>query len=198
MLALAPALLLMMTSFTRILIVLSFVRQALGTMTMPPNQVIIGLSLFLTMFTMSPVIEAINKTAITPYLDKQMNQNEALDALIVPLKKFMLTETREDDIGIFYDIAKLGKPKTKNDIPMNVLIPAFMISELKTAFQIGFLIYIPFLIIDMVISSILMAMGMLMLPPTVISLPFKLVLFVLVDGWSLIVGSLVRSFNSFA
>lgn len=197
LLALAPALLLMMTAFTRILIVLSFVRQALGTMTMPPNQVIIGLSLFLTLFIMSPVIEAVNKTAVTPYLDKKINQEEALDAISIPLKTFMLAETRESDIGMFFEIAKLGKPKSKDDIPMNVLIPAFMISELKTAFQIGFLIYIPFLIIDMVISSVLMAMGMLMLPPTVISLPFKLVLFVLVDGWSLIVGSVVRSFNSF-
>ncbi len=194
-LTVAPAILLMMTSFTRILIVLSFTRQALGTQTMPPNQVILGLALFLTLFTMSPVIETINKTAFEPYVAKLIGQEQAFSEAMKPVRKFMLSETREDDLAIFFSLAKIDKPKTQEDVPLNILIPAFMISELKTAFQIGFLIYIPFLVIDMVVSSILMAMGMLMLPPTVISLPFKLVLFVLVDGWSLIVGSVVRSFN---
>ena len=194
-LAVAPALLLMMTSFTRIIVVLSFIRQALGTQTMPPNQVLLGLALFLTMFTMSPVWEKINKNAVSPYIEKTLSQDQALDELVKPVKTFMLAETREADIGLFFNIAKLPKPNTASEIPMRILMPAFMISELKTAFQIGFLIYIPFLIIDMVISSVLMAMGMFMLPPTVVSLPFKLILFVLVDGWSLIVGQVVKSFS---
>ncbi len=196
-LAVAPAILLMMTSFTRILIVLSFVRQALGSPTMPPNQVLVGLSLFITFFTMSPIWDKIKTEGIDPYSEGKLSQEETLEKISVPLKKFMLSETREDDLGLFYNVSKLEKPKSKDDIPFSVVMPAFMISELKTAFQIGFLVYIPFLIIDMVISSILMAMGMLMLPPTVVSLPFKLVLFVLVDGWSLIVGSLVHSFRMF-
>jgi flagellar biosynthesis protein FliP len=196
-LAVAPAILLMMTSFTRILIVLSFVRQALGTQTMPPNQVIIGLSLFLTLFTMSPIMDEISKNALNPYLEKTINQETAFGEAVKPVRKFMLAETRKTDLGMFFNIAKLPKPETAEQVPMNVLMPAFMVSELKTAFQIGFLIYIPFLIIDMVVSSILMAMGMMMLPPTVVSLPFKLVLFVLVDGWSLIVDSIVKSFSTF-
>ncbi|MEY4632363.1 MAG: flagellar biosynthetic protein FliP [Pseudomonadota bacterium] len=196
-LSVAPAILLMMTSFTRILIVLSFVRQALGTMSMPPNQVLVGLSLFLTAFTMSPVIETLEQRAITPYLAKAITQEQALQAASEPLRKFMIGETRESDIGLFYSITRKEQPKSHKDIPLTVLVPAFMISELKTAFQIGFLIYIPFLVIDMVISAILMALGMMMLPPTIVSLPFKLVLFVLVDGWSLIVGSIVKSFHSF-
>lgn len=195
-LSVAPAILLMMTSFTRILIVLSFVRQALGTMQMPPNQVLVGLSLFLTAFTMSPVIDILNERAITPYLAKAITQDQALGEIAAPVKKFMLAETRESDIGLFYTISKKDRPKSAEDVPFTVLIPSFMISELKTAFQIGFMIYIPFLVIDMVISAILMALGMMMLPPTIVSLPFKLVLFVLVDGWSLIVGSLVKSFQS--
>ena len=194
-LAVAPAILLLMTSFTRILVVLSFIRQALGTATMPPNQVIVGLSLFLTLFTMGPIIDRINERSVTPYLAKAITQEQAIDEIIAPLRTFMLAETREDDLGMFMRIAKLGKPNSVNDVPMRVIIPAFVVSELKTAFQIGFLIYLPFLVIDMVVSSVLMAMGMMMLPPTVVSLPFKLVLFVLVDGWSLIVESLVRSFN---
>jgi flagellar biosynthetic protein FliP len=195
LLAVAPAILLMTTSFTRILIVLSFVRQALGTQTMPPNQVLVGLSLFLTLFTMTPVLDHINQNAFTPYVEKKISQSEAIDNAIGPMRRFMLAQTREDDLGIFMKIAKEQKPITTNDVPMRVLMPAFLVSELKTAFQIGFLIYVPFLIIDMVVSSILMAMGMLMLPPTVISLPFKLVLFVLVDGWALIVEQIVQSFN---
>ena len=195
LLAIAPAILLMTTSFTRIMIVLSFVRQALGTQTMPPNQVLIGLAMFLTLFTMAPVLDHINENAFTPYVEKKVTQNEALDLALVPMRKFMLAQTRENDLGIFMNIAELEKPKEPGDVPLRVLMPAFLVSELKTAFQIGFLIYVPFLIIDMVVSSVLMAMGMLMLPPTVISLPFKLVLFVLVDGWSLIVQQLVKSFN---
>ncbi len=196
-LSVAPAILLMMTSFTRILIVLSFVRQALGTMTMPPNQVLVGLSLFLTAFTMSPVIDTLEQRAITPYLAKAITQDQALNAASDPVRKFMIGETRESDIALFYSITKKEAPQSPKDIPFTILVPAFMISELKTAFQIGFLIYIPFLVIDMVISAILMALGMMMLPPTIVSLPFKLVLFVLVDGWSLIVGSIVKSFHSF-
>lgn len=195
-LAVAPAILLMMTSFTRIVVVLSFVRQALGTQTMPPNQVILGLSLFLTFFTMNPVINVITEHALNPYLEKKISQEEAFGELLKPVRKFMLSETRKDDLGLFYNISKLAKPQKPDDVPMNVLMPAFMVSELKTAFQIGFLVYIPFLIIDMVVSSVLMAMGMMMLPPTVVSLPFKLVLFVLVDGWSLIVDSIVKSFHT--
>lgn len=195
-LAVAPAILLMMTSFTRIVVVLSFVRQALGTQTMPPNQVIVGLSLFLTFFTMNPVISHIMEKGLNPYLEKKITQEQAFDEVIKPVRKFMLAETRRADLGMFFNIAKLPKPNVPEDVPMNVLMPAFMISELKTAFQIGFLIYIPFLIIDMVVSSVLMAMGMMMLPPTVVSLPFKLILFVLVDGWALIVDSVVKSFSS--
>ena len=194
-LAVAPAILLMMTSFTRILIVLSFVRQALGTQTMPPNQVILGLTLFLTFFTMAPVFDQITDRALNPYLAKAITQEQALEELIRPVRSFMLAETRKNDLGMFMSIAKLPKPDSVEEIPMRLLMPAFLVSEIKTAFQIGFLVYIPFLIIDMVVSSILMAMGMMMLPPTVVSLPFKLVLFVLVDGWTLIVDSLVKSFN---
>lgn len=196
-LAVAPAILLMMTSFTRILVVLGFVRQAIGTQTMPPNQVIVGLALFLTLFTMAPVINHINEKAYTPYVEKKITSDQALEEIKSPIRNFMLGETRQDDLALFFNVAKLEKPKGPEDVPFTVLMPAFMISELKTAFQIGFLIYIPFLIIDMVISSILMAMGMMMLPPTVVSLPFKIILFVLVDGWSLIINSLVKSFHIF-
>jgi flagellar biosynthetic protein FliP len=197
-LSVAPAILLMMTSFTRILVVLSFLKQAIGTNTMPPNQVVLGLSLFLTMFTMAPVWGPINDRVITPLTQNAITQDQALQEISKPVRKFMLAETRESDLGLFMNLSKLPKPATPNDIPMSVLIPSFMISELKTAFQIGFLIYIPFLVIDMVVSAILMAMGMMMLPPTVVSLPFKLVLFVLVDGWSLIVGALVKSFHTYS
>ena len=195
-LSIAPAILLMMTSFTRILIILSFVRQALGTQTMPPNQVILGLSLFLTYFTMSPLIDNINVNAYTPYVNQEISQDEAIDKLLIPVRKFLLHETRRDHLAVFQEIAKT-KTTPSQEIPLSILIPAFMTSELKTAFQVGFLVYIPFLIIDMVVSSVLMAMGMMMLPPTVISLPFKLVLFVLVDGWSLIVTSVVKGFHTF-
>jgi flagellar biosynthesis protein FliP len=197
-LSVAPAILLMMTSFTRILVVLSFLKQAIGTNTMPPNQVVLGLSLFLTMFTMAPVWGPINDRVITPLTQNAISQEQALEEIAKPIRKFMLAETREADLGLFMTLSKLTKPSSQKDIPMSVLIPSFMISELKTAFQIGFLIYIPFLVIDMVVSAILMAMGMMMLPPTVVSLPFKLVLFVLVDGWSLIVGALVKSFHTYS
>lgn len=191
----APAILLMMTSFTRILVVLSFVRQALGTQTMLPNQVILGLSLFLTMFTMAPVYDEVRDNAFNPYVDKQISQEVAFENAIKPVRKFMLAQTRENDLALFYNITSREKPQAATDVEMSVLMPAFMVSELTTAFQIGFMIYIPFLIIDMVISSVLMAMGMMMLPPTIVSLPFKLVLFVLVDGWNLIVENIVKSFN---
>ncbi len=194
-LGVAPAILLMMTSFTRIVVVLSFVRQALGTQTMPPNQVVLGLALFLTFFTMGPVIDVIHERALTPYLEKAITQEQALNETLAPLRTFMLREVKESDLQAFFNIANLPKPKNMDEVPMRVLIPSFVVSELKTAFQIGFLIYIPFLVIDMVVSSVLMGMGMMMLPPTVVSLPFKLVLFVLVDGWGLIVDSLVRSFS---
>ena len=196
-LAVAPAILLMMTSFTRIVIVLSFVRQALGTQSMPPNQVLVGLALFLTLFTMSPVIDLIHQKAYKPYIEKTITQDEALTELANPVRKFMLAETRETDLAMFYNLAKLPKPETADDVSLRVLMPAFLVSELKTAFTIGFVIYLPFLVIDMVVSSVLMAMGMMMLPPTIVSLPFKLILFVLIDGWTLIADSLVKSFNVF-
>ena len=162
---------------------------------MPPNQVLVGLAFFLTMFTMAPVWDTIKTSAYEPYVARKITQDQAIDALIKPVKSFMLAQTRQSDLGLFYGIAKLDKPASQDDVKMTALMPAFMVSELKTAFQIGFLIYIPFLVIDMVISSVLMAMGMVMLPPTVVSLPFKLILFVLVDGWSLIVENIVKSFN---
>lgn len=194
-LSIAPAILLMMTSFSRILIVLSFLRQAMGTASMPPNQVLIGLSLFLTFFTMKPVIDKGYDEAWKPFVEKKISHEKAIDNIAKPLRDFMVQQTREADLSLFMDIAGEKVPEQISDLSFSTLLPAFMISELKTAFQIGFLIFIPFLIIDMVISSILMAMGMMMLPPTIVSLPFKLVLFILIDGWSLIVESLVRSFN---
>lgn len=194
-LSLAPAILIMMTSFARIVVVLSFIRQALGTQQMPPNQVLIGLALFLTFFIMSPVLTQINTRAVQPYMKKELTQAEAFKTAVRPLREFMIGQVREKDLALFVGISKTPRPKTRADLPMTVLIPAFIISELKTAFQIGFLIYIPFLVIDMVIASILLSMGMMMLPPILISLPFKLMLFVLVDGWNLLIGSLVRSFG---
>lgn len=193
-LSLAPGILIMMTCFTRIVIVLSFVRTALGTQSMPPNQVLIGLAMFLTFFVMSPVFNEINDTALQPYLAGDMPQDEALDTAVVPIKEFMAKHTREKDLALFFKYAELKKPDSIEDIPLTALIPAFAISELKTAFQIGFVIFIPFLVIDMVVASTLMAMGMMMLPPVMISLPFKILLFVLVDGWYLIVESLLVSF----
>jgi flagellar biosynthetic protein FliP len=193
-LSLAPAILIMLTSFTRIIIVLSLLRRALGTMQMPPNQVITGLALFLTFFIMTPVWQQINQKALQPYLDNQINQKQALQNAAEPLRKFMFKQTREKDLALFVNIAKVERPNDVTDIPTSVLIPSFIISEVKTAFQIGLLLYVPFLIIDMVVASVLLSMGMMMLPPIMISLPFKLMLFVLADGWNLLIGSLVRSF----
>ncbi|MBB5179297.1 flagellar biosynthetic protein FliP [Planomicrobium koreense] len=193
-LSLAPAILILMTSFTRIIIVLSFVRTGLGTQSMPPNQVLVGLALFLTFFIMAPVFTEINDTALQPYLEGESTQEEALDTAILPIKRFMAEHTREKDLALFFKYQDLEKPDSIDEIPLMSLIPAFAISELKTAFQIGFVIFIPFLIIDMVVASTLMAMGMMMLPPVMISLPFKILLFVLVDGWYLIIESLLVSF----
>jgi flagellar biosynthetic protein FliP len=189
-----PAVLLMMTSFTRIVIVLSLLRQALGAVQAPPNQVLVGLSLFLTFFVMSPVLERIYTDAYVPFSDRRIGFNDAVDRATVPLKQFMLRQTRESDIAVFARLANLPQLNGPEDVPMKILVPAYVISELKTAFQIGFVVFIPFLIIDLVVASVLMSMGMMMLSPVIISLPFKLMLFVLVDGWNLMVGSLVRSF----
>ena len=193
-LTLAPALFIMTTAFTRFVIVLSFLRQALGTPQTPPNQIIVGLALFLTFFVMMPVWEEVNTKALKPYLENHLTQEAFFTEASIPIKRFMQKHTREKDMALFVRIAQLPRPKNIGDIPIWVVTPAFVISELKTAFQIGFIIYIPFLVIDMVVSAILMAMGMMMLPPVVISLPFKLMLFVLVDGWHLIIGSLVKGF----
>lgn len=194
-LTLAPAILIMMTGFTRILIVLSFLRQAMGVQQLPPNQLIVGLSLFLTFFIMGPAFTEINQKAMQPYLKGQMAQELALDNALAPLRRFMFTQTRDQDLALFVKLAKIEKPKTRADVPTIVLVPAFIVSELKTAFMIGFIIFLPFLIIDILAASVLMAMGMMMVPPTVISLPFKIMLFVMVDGWTLLIGSMVRSFG---
>jgi flagellar biosynthetic protein FliP len=190
-----PAMLVMFTSFTRIVVVLSFLRQAIGGQQIPPNPVIIGLSIFLTFFVMSPTIDQVSKDAIGPYLDKKITIEQAFTAATPPLKTFMLKQTRQKDIALFLNIAKTPVPAAPADLPMRIVVPAFAISELKTAFEIGFLIFLPFLIIDVVVSSVLLSMGMMMLPPVLVSLPFKLLLFVLVDGWNLVVGSIVRSFQ---
>jgi len=195
-LTLLPAILLMMTAFTRIVIVLGILRQALGAGQTPPNQVLIGLSLFLTLFVMSPVIDRVNETAIKPYVAGSIDSVKALEAGVVPLKKFMLDQTREADIATFVRISGGTGYATPDDVPLRVLVPAFVTSELKTAFLIGFVIFIPFVIIDLVVASVLMSMGMMMLSPVLISLPFKLMLFVLVDGWSLVMGTLAGSFYS--
>jgi len=193
-LALAPAFLVMVTSFTRIVVVLSFLRQAMGMQSVPPNPVLVGLALFLTFFVMAPVWQQINDDALQPYLAGQMAEGDAWQKGKAPLMRFMLAQTREKDLQLFVDIAGGPVPETRDDLPLHVVVPAFVISELKTAFQIGFLLYLPFLVLDMVVSSVLMSMGMMMLPPVIISLPFKLILFVLVDGWHLVVGSVVASF----
>lgn len=193
-LSVAPAFLIMITSFTRIIVVLSFVRNALATQQTPPNQVLIGLALFLTFFIMAPVYQQINQEAIQPYLNQTLTQEEAWEKAKAPLRDFMLKQTREKDLALFINISKESAPATPEDVSLTTLIPAFAISELKTAFTMGFMIYLPFLIIDIVVASILMAMGMFMLPPIIISLPFKLLLFVLVDGWYLVIKSLLESF----
>lgn len=194
-LTLAPSILIMMTSFTRIIVVLSFLRSALGTQQMPPNQVLVGLALFITFFTMSPYLDQVNKNALQPYLAGTINQDTAITAGLKPMREFMFKQTRENDLALFVNLSNAQQPNSPDDVPTTTLIPAFVISELKTAFQIGFLIYIPFIVIDMVVASTLMSMGMMMVPPVMISLPFKILLFVLVDGWHLIVRSLITSFN---
>ncbi len=194
-LALAPSLLIMVTSFTRITVVLSFLRHAMGASQMPPNQLLLGLSLILTFFIMAPAANRAYTEGIKPYTDKQISGEEAYQKTVAPFREFMLAQTREQDLALFVDIAKLPAPSTPADVPLHVLVPAFVISELRTAFQISFVIFIPFLVIDMVVASVLMSMGMMMLPPVIVSLPFKILLFVLVDGWYLLVKSLVESFH---
>lgn len=195
LLSMIPAFLMMMTSFTRIVVVLSFLRSALGTQQTPPNQVLVGLALFLTIFIMSPIYKDVNEKAIQPYLANQLTYEQATDQATKPLRQFMVRQTREKDLGLFLSVAKLDKPKNVDEVPMTVIIPAFVISELKTAFQIGFILFVPFLVIDMVVASTLMSMGMFMLPPVMVALPFKLLLFVMVDGWYLVIKSLVESFR---
>ncbi len=192
--SLAPAFVILMTSFTRIVIVLGFVRNALATQQIPPNQVVIGLALFLTLFVMSPVLGEINDQALTPYRAEEISFEEGLELGSHPLREFMLNNTREKDLALFLEVARLDSPEERAHTPMGALVPAFVISELKTAFQMGFIIFVPFLIIDMVVASILMSMGMFMLPPVIVSLPFKILLFILVDGWHLVVQSLVQSY----
>ncbi len=195
LLSLAPALFIMVTSFTRIVIVLAFLRQAMGTQQVPPNQVIISLALFLTLFVMAPVWKSVHENALQPFMAQQISQEEAWTRGVEPIRTFMLKQVREKDLELFVNLAGLESPATVDEMPTYLIIPSFMLSEIRIAFQIGFLIYIPFLIIDMVVASVLMSMGMMLLPPIVISLPFKLILFVLADGWYLLVGSLVQSFR---
>lgn len=192
--SLAPSILVMMTSFTRIIVVLHFIRTALGLNTAPPNNVLIGLSLFLTLFIMSPVFARVNEEALEPFAEGEINQEDALEAAMSPMRDFMINNAREQDIQLFLDIAGIETVNEWEDIPTTVIIPAYIISELRAAFIIGFMIYIPFIVIDMVVASTLMSMGMMMLPPTTISMPFKVLLFIMADGWNLIIGELVKSF----
>lgn len=194
LLTVLPALLLTMTSFTRIIIVLAILRQALGTMQTPPNQVLLGLALFLTLFIMSPVLQRINQEAVQPYLDQGLPMEQALERAAIPLRQFMTPLTRERDLALFAELAGAQDLRSPDEVPFSLLVPAFLTSELKTAFQMGFLIFLPFLVIDIVVAAVLMSMGMMMLSPMIISLPFKLMLFVLIDGWTLIMGSLANSF----
>lgn len=193
--ALAPSILFVGTSFLRLIVVFSFLRQALGTQQMPPNQILVSLALILTFFIMEPVAQESYDKAIKPYLAEEIGYQEAFEKGVQPFKAFMVRNTREKDLALFFRIRNLDNPQTIEDVPLTVAVPAFIISELKTAFQIGFLLYLPFLVIDMVVASVLMSMGMMMLPPVMISLPFKLLVFVLVDGWNLLIGSMVASFN---
>lgn len=195
-LTLAPAIIILCTSFTRIVVVLSFMRQALGTQNMPPNQLLIGFALFLSVFVMMPTGKSIYENTIKPYQAKQIDGTQALSGLEKDLRSFMEKHVRKADIGLFYDVTSTAAPSDIKAVPTHYLIPAFIISELKTAFQIGFLLYIPFIVLDMVVASVLMAMGMMMLPPMLVSMPFKLLLFVLVDGWQLVTGAILRSFNT--
>lgn len=194
-LTLAPAIIILCTSFTRIIVVLSFMRQAIGTQNMPPNQLLIGLAMFLSVFVMMPTGQNIYNNGIAPFMDKKISTTDALNVMEVEMRSFMQKQVRKSDIGLFYEVTGTTAPQAIEEVPIHYLIPAFIISELKTAFQIGFLLYIPFLVLDMVIASVLMAMGMMMLPPVVVSMPFKILLFVLVDGWQLVTGSILRSFN---
>ena len=189
-----PAILVTMTSFTRIAIVFHFLRQALGTQEMPGNQILVGLALFLTIFIMAPVGARINELAVTPVMNGEISVNEGIVRGAPPLREFMLKQTRENDLKLFLELSKAPKPKSKDELPMTVVIPAYVISELKTGFQMGFFLFVPFLLIDLVVSTTLLSMGMLQLPPAMISLPFKVLLFVMIDGWNLVVGSIVRSF----
>jgi len=189
-----PAILVTMTSFTRIAIVFHFLRQALGTQEMPGNQILVGLALFLTIFIMAPVGARINELAVTPVMNGEITVNEGIVRGAPPLREFMLKQTRENDLKLFLELSKAPKPKSKDELPMSVVIPAYVISELKTGFQMGFFLFVPFLLIDLVVSTTLLSMGMLQLPPAMISLPFKVLLFVMIDGWNLVVGSIVRSF----
>ncbi|MBS8263473.1 flagellar biosynthetic protein FliP [Mesobacillus boroniphilus] len=193
-LSIAPGILILMTSFTRIIIVLSFVRTALATQQMPPNQVLVGLAMFLSFFIMAPTFHEVNEQALTPLFNEEINLEQAYERASIPFKEFMSAHTRQKDLALFLEYSKAETPETVQDIPLTALVPAFAISEIKTAFQIGFMIFIPFLVIDMVVASVLMSMGMMMLPPVMISLPFKILLFVMVDGWYLVVKSLLQSF----
>ncbi|HQU70655.1 MAG TPA: flagellar type III secretion system pore protein FliP [Calditrichia bacterium] len=193
-LSLAPSIMIMMTSFTRIIIIFHFLRQSLSTQTVPPNQILAGLALFLTFFIMKPVLTEINDNALQPYIAKEISQKEALERAVVPLRAFMLKQTREKDLKLFVDLQDITGLEGPDDIPISTLIPAFIISELKTAFQIGFLLYLPMILLDLVVGSILLSMGMMMLPPAMISMPFKILLFVLVDGWHLMIESIVKGF----
>ncbi len=194
-LTLAPAILILMTPFTRIVVVFHFLRQAIGTQSSPPNQVVVGLALFMTFFIIKPVALEVYDNSLNPYLEEEINYQEAFETAQVPIRKFLLANTREADIALFVKGSKGVKPQSREDVSLLVLIPAYVISELKTAFIVGFVLYVPFLVIDMVVASVLLAMGMMMLPPVMISLPFKLMLFVLVDGWNLLAGSLLKSFG---
>lgn len=193
-LTLAPSIIIMTTAFIRIVIVLSLTRQAIGTSTLPPNQVIVGLALILTFFVMSPTLSKINETAYQPYMKNMITQQQALDNSLVPIRDFMFKQTHENELALFVKLSKIEKPKNKNDVPTYVLIPSFVLSELKTAFKIGFVIFLPFLVIDLVVASVLVSMGMMFLPPTTIAMPFKLIMFVMVDGWFLITKSLIEGF----
>ena len=194
-LTLVPSILIMMTSFTRIVVVLNFLKQAMGTQNAPPHQVVMGMSMFLTFFIMAPVFNEMNEKALQPYLAEEIKWDEALEQAKKPIRDFMLRQTKEEELALFLRIGKDQNPKSVDDLSMLTIIPAFMLSELKTAFMIGFLLYIPFLVIDMTVASVLMAMGMMMLPPAMISMPFKLILFVIVDGWSMVVQQVVLSFK---
>ncbi len=194
-LSLAPALLILTTAFTRIIVVLHFLKQAMGTPQMPPPQILLGLAMFLTFFVMAPVWNKVNENAVQPYMKNKITISAAYEKAIIPIEEFMFKQTREEDLALFVKLNKMDKPTNRNDIPIHVLIPSFAISELRMGFQMGFVLFVPFLIIDMVVASILMAMGMMMLPPSMVSLPFKILLFILVDGWHLVIGSIISSFH---